>query len=238
MTRTLTPLSSVAEKSSRWPCFGVAASSRRTAGRKPRSAMWSASSSTVTSTAPRSQWPCWMRSSSRPGQATHDVDAAAQPLHLRVLADAAEDGAGGQPGGGGERDQRLLDLADQLTGGREDQRAGLARRDAGGRTRRAGRPGAAGRRRSCRSRCGRGRGRRGRPASRAAWRPGSGWASVMSRALRAATRSWGTPRSAKDRRGACGRQGRSLSMVVSHQREVLWWPGRHSQRRGLARGKT
>ena len=70
MTRTLTPLSSVAEKSSRWPCFGVAARSRRTAGRKPRSAMWSASSSTVTSTAPRSQWPCWIRSSSRPGQAT------------------------------------------------------------------------------------------------------------------------------------------------------------------------
>ncbi len=70
LTRTLTPRSSVAEKSSRWPCFGVAASSRRTAGRKPRSAMWSASSSTVTSTAPRSQWPCWMRSSRRPGQAT------------------------------------------------------------------------------------------------------------------------------------------------------------------------
>ena len=70
MTRTLTPLSRVAENSSRWPCFGVAARSRRTAGRKPRSAMWSASSSTVTSTAPRSQWPCWMRSSSRPGQAT------------------------------------------------------------------------------------------------------------------------------------------------------------------------
>ena len=38
----------------RWLPFGVWSSSRRTAGRKPRSAMWSASSSTVTSTAPRS----------------------------------------------------------------------------------------------------------------------------------------------------------------------------------------
>ena len=42
---------------------------RLTPGRKPRSAMWSASSRIVTSIAPRSQWPCWMRSSSRPGQA-------------------------------------------------------------------------------------------------------------------------------------------------------------------------
>ena len=53
----------------------------------------------------------------------HDVDAAAQPLHLRVLADAAEDGAGGQAGGRGERAERLLDLADQLARGREDQGA-------------------------------------------------------------------------------------------------------------------
>ena len=32
--------------------------------------MWSASSSTVISMAPSEQWPCWMRSSSRPGQAS------------------------------------------------------------------------------------------------------------------------------------------------------------------------
>ena len=37
---------------------------------EPRSAMWSASSSTVTSTSPRWQWPCSIRSASRPGQAT------------------------------------------------------------------------------------------------------------------------------------------------------------------------
>ena len=43
-------VSRVAENSSRWPPRGVCSSSRRTAGRKPRSAMWSASSSTVIST--------------------------------------------------------------------------------------------------------------------------------------------------------------------------------------------
>ena len=176
LTRTLTPLSRVAEKSSRWPCFGVAARSRRTAGRKPRSAMWSASSSTVTSTAPRSQWPCWMRSSSRPGQATTMSTPRRSPCTcgcwptppktVRVVSPAVA--ASGIEG--------LLDLADQLTGGREDQGARACAHGAAGRTRRAGPRGAAGTRRSCRSRCGRGRARPGRPASRAAWRPGSGWA--------------------------------------------------------------
>ena len=64
------PPSRVAENSIRWPARGVASSSRRTAGRKPRSAMWSASSSTVISTASSETWPWPMRSSSRPGQAT------------------------------------------------------------------------------------------------------------------------------------------------------------------------
>ncbi len=64
------PLSSVAEKSMRWPLSGVRSMSRLTGGRNPRSAMWSASSSTVISTLSRSQWRCWMRSSRRPGQAT------------------------------------------------------------------------------------------------------------------------------------------------------------------------
>ena len=67
---TLMPPSSVAENSIRWPDWGVASSRRRTCGRKPRSAMWSASSMTVTSTASSETWPWPMRSSSRPGQAT------------------------------------------------------------------------------------------------------------------------------------------------------------------------
>ena len=53
-----------------------------------------------------------------------DVDALAEGRDLRVLADAAEDGAGGQAGGLGERREGRLDLADQLTGRGEDQGAG------------------------------------------------------------------------------------------------------------------
>ncbi|CAG6927969.1 hypothetical protein PICSAR104_03976 [Mycobacterium avium subsp. paratuberculosis] len=70
MTSLSTPLSSVAENSSRWPSLGVAARIRVTPGRKPRSAMWSASSITVTRTASRVIKRCRIRSSSRPGQAT------------------------------------------------------------------------------------------------------------------------------------------------------------------------
>ena len=93
--------------------------------------MWSASSSTVTSTPPRSQAPWLIRSSSRPGQAIEDVDAGAQGLDLRVLADAAEDGAGAQAGGRGERREGRVDLGDQLAGRGEDQRARALRRTAG-----------------------------------------------------------------------------------------------------------
>jgi hypothetical protein len=53
LARTSTAASSVAENSIRWPSGGVMSRSRRTAGRKPRSAMWSASSSTLISTSSR-----------------------------------------------------------------------------------------------------------------------------------------------------------------------------------------
>ena len=77
-TSRSTPLSRVAEKSMRWPRAGVARRMRRTAGRKPRSAMWSASSRTVTDTSSRSTRPCPMRSSRRPGQATTTSTPAAR----------------------------------------------------------------------------------------------------------------------------------------------------------------
>ena len=57
----------------------------------------------------------------RAGQ--HDVGALAEAGDLRVLADAAEDRDGGQAGGGGERLEGGVDLADQLAGRRQDQRA-------------------------------------------------------------------------------------------------------------------
>ncbi|KZX21546.1 hypothetical protein ACH61_01299 [Rathayibacter tanaceti] len=70
LTSLSTPLSRVAENSRRWPPRGVLSRMRVTTGRNPRSAMWSASSSTVISTASRFTKPCFMRSSRRPGQAT------------------------------------------------------------------------------------------------------------------------------------------------------------------------
>ncbi len=68
-TMVSTSLSSVAENSSRWPSAGVMSSSVVTAGMKPMSHMWSASSRTAISTAPRSAAPCSHRSISRPGVA-------------------------------------------------------------------------------------------------------------------------------------------------------------------------
>ncbi len=66
------------------------------------------------------------------GAGQDDVDAAAQALDLRVLADAAEDGARGQARGLGERRERLLDLADQLTGRAPGSARGDGRPCAGG----------------------------------------------------------------------------------------------------------
>ena len=63
-------LSKVAENSSRCPPAGTASRIWVTAGRKPRSAMWSASSSTAISIRLRSTAPCSIRSISRPGVAT------------------------------------------------------------------------------------------------------------------------------------------------------------------------
>ena len=68
--------------------------------------MWSASSSTVTSTPDRSAWPWPMRSSSRPGQAMSTSTPRREGLDLRVLADAAEHDRAGEAGGLGERLRR------------------------------------------------------------------------------------------------------------------------------------
>ncbi len=59
---------------------GVWSSSRRTTGRKPRSAMWSASSSTVTCTASSFACPVATWSARRPGQATSTSTPALRPV--------------------------------------------------------------------------------------------------------------------------------------------------------------
>ena len=93
--------------------------------------MWSASSSTVTSTSSRVQAPWPIRSSSRPGQATTMSTPLRSAADLGALTDTAEDGTGAQAGGRRERRQGGVDLADQLTGRGQDQgprcaRAGVA----------------------------------------------------------------------------------------------------------------
>ncbi len=69
LTRTSISSSSVAENSMRWPS-GSWSNSSSTSGRKPMSAIWSASSRTATSTESREHSPRRMRSRRRPGVAT------------------------------------------------------------------------------------------------------------------------------------------------------------------------
>ncbi len=75
--------SRVAENSNRWPAAGVWSSSEVTCGMKPMSAIWSASSSTVTATRSSRQAPRSMRSLSRPGVATTTSAPARSALAWR-----------------------------------------------------------------------------------------------------------------------------------------------------------
>ena len=72
-TSESTSRSSVALNSRRWPFGFVMSRISRTTGRKPMSAIWSASSSTVMETSDRSTEPRLTRSISRPGVATSTV---------------------------------------------------------------------------------------------------------------------------------------------------------------------
>ena len=62
------------------------------------------------------------------GAGDDDVDAGPERLDLRVLADAAEDGAGLQAVHPRERRERRVDLGDELAGRGQDQRARALRR--------------------------------------------------------------------------------------------------------------
>ena len=61
------------------------------------------------------------------GAGDDDVDAGAQAADLRVLADAAEDGLRAEAGRLCERGEGGVDLADELAGRGQDQRARCAR---------------------------------------------------------------------------------------------------------------
>lgn len=87
-------LSRVAEKSSFWPPSLVSCRMRCTGSRKPRSHMWSASSSTVTNTLDRSSRPLLNEILDAAGRGDHDVNAALQSRDLLVLGHATDDGRG------------------------------------------------------------------------------------------------------------------------------------------------
>ena len=169
----------VAEKNRFWRFDDSWATIRRIGGRKPRSSIWSASSSTRISV-PRQHDVALREVVEQPARrGDQHVDAARQRLDLRPMADAAEhdrDGEAEMPAVGAEA---LGDLAGELAGRGEHQHAAALAR--AGRRSAAGGAGSAGRRRrSCRCPSGRCPAGRGRPA-RSGWpAPGSAsaWCSL------------------------------------------------------------
>ena len=99
---------------------GVWSSRRLTAGRKPRSAMWSASSSTVTSTAEVGVARP-MRSSSRPGQAMTMSTPSRSLLYLRPGLTPPKMVTDRRSSALASGRQRRIDLCDEFAGRGEDQ---------------------------------------------------------------------------------------------------------------------
>ena len=99
---------------------------RSTSGRKPRSSISSASSSTSIRTWPRSRWRWLARSMSRPGRADDDVDALAQRLDLRLVGAAAVDGEDADAARRAGGLEVAGDLDAQLAGRDDDERLRLA----------------------------------------------------------------------------------------------------------------
>ena len=178
---------------------GRAARMRVTPGRKPRSAMWSASSSTVISTSSRRTMPCFIRSSRRPGQATTMSTPARSAATCGRWLTPPKTVVTLRPQRLGQRLDGRGDLGRELAGRREDEAARAAR---------AARPPAAPARRATsgrakamvlpRCRCCRGRARRARRGRRAACRAGSGRVRSCRRRRGRRPARAGTPRSRKE----------------------------------------
>ena len=208
--------------------------------------MWSASSSTVVSTAPRSQARRSIRSTSRPGVATTMSTPRSSALDLLADRQAAGDEAHGQAAGIGERGERVGDLHGQLAGRHEDKAARAAR--AGRLAVEAGDQRQAEARGSCPSRWRRGRARRARPG-RPGWsRPGSGTASRCrggqrgdQRGRQAELGEAGQVLGRHDLDGQVvpdrvGARGRSVRLRVRRCRAVVWtMVGAGGARHGCAR---
>ena len=83
---------------------------RRTAGRKPMSAIRSASSTTAMLTSCRLTSRLSMRSSSRPGTGHQDVDRGAKGTKLGAVTGTAVDGGDAEVAGFGEGVEHSADL--------------------------------------------------------------------------------------------------------------------------------
>ena len=97
-----------------------------TAGMKPRSAMWSASSSTVTLDSAEVDHALVHQVDQPPRRRDHDVHAPLERPLLRRVGHAAGDQRDRLTRTPGQRRQHLGDLHGQLAGGREHQTAGRA----------------------------------------------------------------------------------------------------------------
>ena len=168
-TSSSTSPSRVAENSSLCAVLGHRSSSARTSGRKPMSAIWSASSSTATSRSSRMHAPWLDQVGSRPGRGDEHVDAAlagrrsACPWRARRRRSCSA-ARSRRPSGL----EGVADLHRELARRYEDEPVRLARR--GGTRRRRGSSAAGRTPASCRSRCWPRPGCRVRRARRG-WRP-------------------------------------------------------------------
>ena len=102
-------------------CCGVSRTIRSTSGRKPRSSILSASSSTSARTELRSRWRRSARSSSRPGVPSNNVHAGGQRVDLRFIGAAAVDGQHFRPQVDRGDAQVVGDLDRQFPGGHDHE---------------------------------------------------------------------------------------------------------------------
>ena len=119
----LTSPSSVAEKKSVWRSWRTRLTMRSTAGRKPRSSMRSASSSTSIETESRRRRRRCDQILEAAGRGHQDVRAGGL-LGLAVDADAAEGGGDAQTAGARERRRLVCDLHRELAGGHQHEAGG------------------------------------------------------------------------------------------------------------------
>ena len=121
----------VAENSIVCRVSGVRLNRRSTSGRKPRSSISSASSSTSAWTCERSRALRLARSMRRPGVPTTMSTPDCEGVELGVVADAAVDGEDAQPEVLAGEVEVVGDLERELAGRRDDQRLRLALRQVG-----------------------------------------------------------------------------------------------------------